>query len=66
MFATVFTSAKTAIAFKATATSKAFLKTSALVIASTSSFIYLVYLILVILLVLIKVIISKSSDKKLL
>jgi hypothetical protein len=67
MFATAFASLKTAIAFKATVTSKAFLKTFALIIASVLFFICLVCLILVILLVLIRVIIQdKSSDKALL
>jgi hypothetical protein len=66
MFITVFTSAKTATAFKATAAFKAFLKTPVLVIAFALSFICLVCLILIILLILVKVIISKSFSKELL
>jgi hypothetical protein len=58
---------ETAIVFKATVAFKAFLKTSALVIAFALSFICLVCSILVILLILIKVIVQdKSSGKELL
>jgi hypothetical protein len=66
MFVTVSASSETAIASEATIAFKAFPETSAIIVTSALSFICSVYPVLVILLVLIKVIISKSSDKKLL
>jgi hypothetical protein len=57
MSVTIFTFPETAIAFEVTIASKAFLETSATVIAFALFFICLICLVLVILLVLIRVIV---------